>query len=42
MIAKRFLCNDARWREIFESNRDVLQNPDQLRVGQRLQVVVPL
>lgn len=41
-IAAQFLGSELRWREIFEANRDVLQNPDQLRVGQRLHVVVPL
>ncbi|HEY0604094.1 MAG TPA: LysM peptidoglycan-binding domain-containing protein [Herpetosiphonaceae bacterium] len=41
-IAAEFLGSELRWREIFESNREQLANPDQLRVGQRLQIVVPL
>lgn len=41
-IAAQFLGNEMRWREIFDINRDQLQSPDQLRVGQRLQIVVPL
>jgi LysM repeat protein len=41
-IAAQFLGSELRWREIFDANRDQLQHPDQLKVGQRLVILVPL
>jgi LysM repeat protein len=40
-IAAQVLGSEMRWREIFEANRDQLQHPDQLKVGQRLLISVP-
>jgi nucleoid-associated protein YgaU len=39
-IAAMFLGEENRWREIFDANRDQLQNPNRIRVGQRL--VIPV
>jgi nucleoid-associated protein YgaU len=40
-IAALFLGDAGRWREIFEANRDRIQNPDRIRVGQRLVIPLP-
>ena len=40
-IAARFLGAEGRWREIFEANRDQIQNPDLIRVGQQIVIPVP-
>jgi len=37
-LAQRFLGSTARYRELFEANRDVLANPDVLPAGTILQV----
>lgn len=39
-IARRVLGRGARWREIYELNRDVLKDPDNLRPG--LQLKLPI
>ena len=36
LIAQRELGNGRRWTEIYDMNRNVLVNPDLIRVGQRL------
>jgi len=35
-IAKALLGDAARWKDIFEANRNILKNPDVIRVGQEL------
>ncbi len=42
IIAKRFLGSRSRWPEIFEVNRDTIQNPDRIRVGQALRIPIQL
>lgn len=37
-IAKQELGSGARWKEIYESNRDVLATPDALHTGLRLRI----
>jgi LysM repeat protein len=37
-IAARLLGSSSRWRQIFNVNRDRIQNPDLLRVGQKLRI----
>lgn len=39
VIARRYYDDAARWRTIYEANRDVLSDPDALQVGMRL--VIP-
>lgn len=39
-IAARFYGDRSKWRRIYEANRNVLDSPESLRVGQRL--VVPV
>lgn len=40
-IATRLLGRSQRWREIFDINRDRIQNPDLVRVGQELRIPAP-
>lgn len=40
-IAKWHLGNAMRYPEIFEANRDQLDNPDRIRVGQKLKLPNP-
>jgi hypothetical protein len=40
-LASRYLGSSARYREIFEINRQVLRNPNDLRVGMRLRIPEP-
>ncbi len=35
-IAKALLGDANRWKDIFEANRNILKNPDVIRVGQEL------
>ncbi|MBO9661731.1 LysM peptidoglycan-binding domain-containing protein [Dokdonella sp.] len=37
-IAKKVLGNANRWREIFDANRDQLDNPDLIQPGQVLKL----
>ena len=37
-ISRAVYGTSARWRDIFEANRNILRNPNDLRVGQVLQV----
>lgn len=37
-IAKRFYGNAGTYMKIFEANRDILDNPDLIKVGQRLRI----
>ncbi len=37
-IAHRYLGSVARYHEIFEANRELLETPDQLRVGMKLRI----
>ena len=38
-LARRFYNDQARWRDIWEANRDRISNPDRLSVG--MQLVIP-
>ncbi|MBN1317509.1 MAG: LysM peptidoglycan-binding domain-containing protein [Anaerolineales bacterium] len=38
-IAEKFLGNANRWPEIFEANKDQIQDPNMIRIGQEL--VIP-
>jgi len=35
-IAKREYGDAGKWRKIFEANKDVIENPDLIEVGQEL------
>jgi nucleoid-associated protein YgaU len=37
-IAKQYLGNANSWRQIYEANRDVLDNPDRINPGQVLKI----
>lgn len=37
-IAKKVLGNANRWREIFDANRDQIDNPDLIQPGQVLKI----
>lgn len=37
-IAKQYLGNANAWRQIFDANRDVLDNPDRINPGQVLKI----
>jgi len=37
-ISKKFLDNPNRYGEIFNLNKDILSNPDLIKVGQRLKI----
>ena len=37
-ISSRYYGTDARWQDIYEANRDVLQGADALKIGQRLRI----
>ena len=37
-ISKQQLGSGARWREIYEANKDVIKNPNRIYVGQVLQI----
>jgi nucleoid-associated protein YgaU len=37
-IAQRFYGNAGKYMKIFEANRDILDNPDLIKVGQRLRI----
>jgi len=37
-IAKRVYGDANQWRRIFEANRDQIENPDLIRVGQKLKI----
>jgi nucleoid-associated protein YgaU len=37
-LAARFLGDARRWRDIFDVNRDRIQNPDLIRLGQELRI----
>ena len=34
LIAKKYLGNSSRWRELYERNRDIISNPNRIKVGQ--------
>ena len=38
LIAQRYLMDEMLWPQIFELNRDVIRNPDVVRVGTNLRV----
>ena len=40
-IAKDVLGDANRWREIYEANKDKIQNPNQIRPGWELVIAVP-
>jgi nucleoid-associated protein YgaU len=37
-IAQRFYGKSSRYMKIFEANRDILDNPDLIKVGQKLKI----
>ncbi len=37
-IAKRYYGNAGKYMKIFEANRDILKNPDLIKVGQKLRI----
>lgn len=37
-ISKKYLDNPNRYNEIFNLNKDILTNPDLIKVGQRLKI----
>lgn len=37
-IAARLLGSEQRWRDIFDINRDTIDHPDRIRVGQELRI----
>ena len=37
-ISKQQLGSGARWREIYEANKDVIKDPNRIYVGQVLQI----
>ena len=37
-LAKRFYGNAGKYMKIFEANRDILDNPDLIKVGQKLRI----
>src|SRR5690606_34169520 len=37
-IAQKYLGSSARFEEIYEANRDLLKNPNDLRVGMKLKI----
>lgn len=37
-ISKKMYGNANRWREIFDANRDQLENPDLIQPGQELKI----
>src|SRR5262245_12214745 len=37
-IAKKYLDNPNRYNDIFNLNKDILSNPDLIKVGQRLKI----
>jgi len=37
-IAKHVYGDANQWRRIFEANRDQIENPDLIRVGQKLKI----
>jgi nucleoid-associated protein YgaU len=37
-IAQKTLGDSSKWASIFEANRDVLADPDSLKVGQTLRI----
>lgn len=34
LIAKRYLGNSSRWRELYERNKDIISNPNRIKIGQ--------
>ena len=37
-IAQKVYNDASRWKEIFEANKDLIQNPDLIQVGQELKI----
>ena len=37
-IAQKFLGNGGYWKQIYRDNKDVISNPDRLRVGQHIKI----
>ena len=37
-IAQKFLGNGSYWKQIYRDNKDVISNPDRLRVGQHIKI----
>lgn len=34
LIAKKYLGDSTRWRELYERNKDIISNPNRIKVGQ--------
>jgi len=39
-LARRFLGDGHRWRELYELNRDIFPNPDRLRTGVKIRIPI--
>ena len=37
-LAKRYYGNAGQYRKIFDANRDILNDPDRIKVGQKLKI----
>ena len=37
-IAKRYYGKASRWKDLFEANREVIQDPDKIFPGQKIRV----
>ena len=37
-IAEQFYGDGNLYKKIFEANRDILKNPDTIKIGQKLQI----
>ena len=37
-LARMYYNNQARWKDIYDANRDTMKNPNQLRIGQELNI----
>ena len=38
LLAERYLSSGVRWIEIYEANRDFIEDPDEIFVGQTLHI----
>jgi len=38
-IANALLGNEGEWKKIFDWNKDVIKNPNQIQIGQKLKIL---
>jgi len=38
-IAKELLGKEGEWKKIFDWNKDIIKNPDQIQIGQKLKIL---